>query len=113
MIGFRGSKIFLNYKGELSMKVIQVKYLNATDTLGVRVKATALHWGSKIVGRHYANPYEVDAVRAAQGLIDKVYAGDPEELRPMISTYDSGDPKSGTLPNGDLVFCLRYREGAV
>ena len=90
------------------MKVIQVKYLRATDTQGERMKASATNWGSKTVGWDYAIDFDGNAALAAEALIAKVYANDPEDLHPTISRYNGGDPECATLPNGDMVFVLNY-----
>jgi hypothetical protein len=90
------------------MKAIQVKYLRATDTQGERMKASAVNWGSKIVDWDYAFDFDENAALAAEALIAKVYANDPEDLHPTISRYGSGNPECATLPNGDMVFVLNY-----
>lgn len=75
------------------MKAIVVKYLAATDTKGVRLKAVARDVKSVTLSRDYSLDYGDDAMRAAKALVD---------------AYGWGEIKgSGTLPNGDFVATLQ------
>lgn len=60
------------------------------------------------MGWDYTLDFDGNAALAAEALIAKVYANDPEELHPTISRYEGGDPECATLPNGDMVFVLNY-----
>lgn len=79
-------------KGVKGMKAILIKILPATNTLGVRLKATT-HAGSIIVPREYALNVDDQAKILAKTYVHKY-----------------GWPKVvgfGTLPNGDYVATLQ------
>lgn len=77
------------------MQAIEVKYLQATDTNGVRLKATC-RAGSLTLGRKYELDIDDDGHRVAKELCKKLgWDGWVDNLI------------RGTLPNGNDVFVLR------
>lgn len=74
------------------MKAIQIKYLAATNTLGVRLKATT-DAGSIIEGRDYALTAEQQAFTLAERYIKE-------------KGWNNITAGFGTLPNGDYVYTM-------
>jgi len=76
------------------MKAIQIKYLGATNTKGVRLKAWT-EAGTLTVPRDYGLNTDEQALQLAEQYIKE------RDWRSIVSGF-------GTLPNGDYVATLAY-----
>lgn len=75
------------------MKVIQVKYLAATDTQGTRFSASA-GWDGPTqrvtVGRDYSLDYDENVIAAARELVAKIWETNPPEVVPDFGMTRAG-----------------------
>ncbi len=77
------------------MKAIVAKYLSPTVQRGSRIKVYAYGWKSFTDSRRYDMDYDDQAAMMAKMLLESFC---PDNTFDLVK---------GTLPNGDLVFCLQ------
>jgi len=82
------------------MKAIVAKYLAPTTHLGSRIKVFADGWDAIVESINYEMDFNHQARKMAYRLLEEYCPREEGSRRPSYKLI------RGTLPNGDLVFCL-------
>ena len=82
------------------MKAIVAKYLAPTTHRGSRIKVFAKGWDPIVEGMDYEMDFNHQAREMADRLLEEYCPREEGSRRPSYKLI------RGTLPNGDLVFCL-------
>lgn len=82
------------------MKAIVAKYLAPTTHRGSRIKVFAEGWDAIVEGMDYEMDFDKQAREMAYRLLEEYCPREEGDRRPAYKLV------KGTLPDGDLVFCL-------